>query len=40
MRMMKSPKASVWVKDNRMKKLVGSWYAICGDIPTKIASYD
>ena len=37
---MKSPKASVWVKDNKMKKLVGSWCIMCGDIPTKIATYD
>jgi hypothetical protein len=37
---MKSPKASVWVKDNTMKKLVGSWCTLCGGIPTKIASYD
>jgi hypothetical protein len=37
---MKSPKASDWVKDNRMKRLVGSWCILCGGIPTKIASYD
>jgi hypothetical protein len=37
---LKSTKPSDWVKDNRMKKLVGSWCTICGDIPTKIASYD
>jgi hypothetical protein len=36
----KSPKASDWVKDNRMKKLVGSWCVLCGGIPTKVASYD
>jgi hypothetical protein len=36
---MKSPKNSDWVKDNRMKKLVGSWCILCGGIPTKIASY-
>ena len=37
---MKSPKVSVWVKDNKMKKLVGSWCILCGGIPTKIATYD
>jgi hypothetical protein len=37
---MKSPKASVWVKDSKLKRLVGSWCAVCGDIPTQIATYD
>ena len=37
---MKSPKASAWVKDNRMKKLVGSWCILCGGVSTQIAKYD
>jgi hypothetical protein len=36
----KSDKTSDWVKDNRLKKLVGSWCILCGGISTKIASYD
>lgn len=37
---MKSNKVSDWVKDNRIKKLLGSWCTLCGGIPTKIAKYD
>jgi len=37
---MKSTRASDWMKDNKMKWLVGSWCTLCGGIPTKIATYD
>lgn len=38
--LMKSSKASDWVKDNTMKKLVGSWCVLCGGISRQIAKYD
>ena len=37
---MKSTKNSDWVKDNKLKKFVGSWCVLCGGIPTQIAKYD
>ena len=33
-------KSSDWVKQAKLKKVLGSWCFMCGGIPTKIASYD